>query len=381
MMVDSEKPIPPQILVMGVGSSGANAVASMYRQDPELNVVVLDTDKRILATCGIDSEAILHVGESVTRGFSAGGDVELGRQSITPESSRIRSLLQPVDLLILVAGFGGGTGTGASPVLARLAQESDTAVLCLVTMPFEMEGKGVMNKAKEGIKKLRSYANAIVLIPNEMMLEKNENDIPVEEAYARSHKLLSNAVFSLWRLLAYTGICSLDFASLQILLRNCDGFCHFAEIEVAGEHRARAAVDRLNTHPLLGRVLKKAVGVIVGIRGGKDLTINEMEIIMNRLYEKLPDDTWTNLGVAVEPEFNGRISIIVLAAEAWKEPLMKDDRQQLGFTFDSGQNEEQGQLPFAPTRKGSFEGVEPTVHENEDLDIPTFIRRNIKLPR
>jgi len=102
---------------------------------------------------------------------------------------------------------------------------------------------------------------------------------------------------------------------------------------------------------------------------------------MKRLNEKLPDDAWTSIGVAIDPVFDGRLSVIVLVAEQWKEPLMDDERPQLGFSFDNNVSQEQGQLPFAPTKKGSFDNLEPTIHENEDLDVPTYIRRNIKLPR
>jgi len=382
-MADPVKPVPPRILVMGIGSSGTNAVARMKSLNPELNAVVLDTDKKILSACGMDPESLLHVGESVTRGFSSGGDVELGRQSITPESSRIRALLQPVNLLIIVTGLGGGTGTGAAPVIARLAREADTPVLCLTTMPFELEGKGIMNKAQEGLKKLRTYADAIVQVPNEMMLEKEEVDIPAEEAFARSQQVLTEAVFALWRLLAHTGIYNLDFACIQILLRHCDGFCHFASVDIAGENRGRTAADQLAGHPMLnkGKALKRAAGIIVGISGGQDLTMGEVQAVMKRLNEKLPDDAWTSIGVAIDPVFDGRLSVIVLVAEQWKEPLMDDERPQLGFSFDNNVSQEQGQLPFAPTKKGSFDNLEPTIHENEDLDVPTYIRRNIKLPR
>ncbi|MCF7849891.1 MAG: hypothetical protein K9M45_13650, partial [Kiritimatiellales bacterium] len=280
-------------------------------------------------------------------------------------------------------GLGGGTGSGASPVIARLAREADTPLLCLATLPFAFEGNGIMKKATEGLKKLRAYADAIVRVPNEMLLGRDEADIPAEEAFARSQRIAAEAVLSLWRLLAHTGVYSLDFACIHTLLRHCDGFCHFAAVETSGAERGKAAADEVAKHPLLdkGKVLKKAAGIIVGISGGQDLAIGEVQAVMARLQEKLPEEAWTRTGVAIDSDFDGRLSVIVLSAEHWKEPLMDDERAQLGFSFDNRIRQEQGQLPFAPTKKGSFDNLEPTIHDNQDLDVPTYIRRNIKLPR
>jgi cell division protein FtsZ len=377
----SNAPTAPRIVTLGVGSSGVQAVAHMCRQNPGLDAVVIDTDKKVLEASGMAK--IIHVGAAVTNGFSAGGDVELGRQSIEKDSSNIRNQLRRADLLVVIAGLGGGTGSGALPVITRIAREAGTLVLCMVTMPFAFEGKPVTRKAEDALKKLRTHADAIIRIPNELLVDRADNELPAEQVFSRSQAVMQDAVFALWRMLSQNGIYGLDFACLQTMLRNCDGFCHFANADTTGAGRADAAATAILSHPLLnkGKVLGISSGVIVGLVGGPDLTLNEIETVMNPIQETLPEDTWVNFGVIVDPAFQNRLSVIVLVAEQWKEPLMDDARRQMGFTFNRRLPVEQGELPLETVGKGRFTNVDSTVHDGHDLDVPTYIRRDIKLPR
>lgn len=378
---DSSAPTAPRILTLGVGSSGVQAVAHMCRQNPGLDAVVIDTDKKVLEACGM--ERVIHVGAAVTNGFSAGGDVELGRQSIEKDSSNIRNQLRRADLLVVIAGLGGGTGSGALPVITRIAREAGTLVLCMVTMPFAFEGKPVTRKAEDALKKLRTHADAIIRIPNEMLVDRADSELPAEQVFSRSQAVMQDAVFALWRMLSQNGIYGLDFACLQTMLRNCDGFCHFASADATGAGRADAAATAILSHPLLnkGKVLGISSGVIVGLVGGPDLTLNEIETVMTPIQESLQEDTWVNFGVIVDPAFHNRLSAIVLVAEQWKEPLVDDAGRQMGFTFNRRLSTEQGELPLETAGKGRFSHVDPTIHDNQDLDVPTYIRRDIKLPR
>ncbi len=371
----------PRIVTLGVGSSGVQAVAHMCRQNPGLDAVVIDTDKKVLEASGVGK--IIHVGAAVTNGFSAGGDVELGRQSIEKDSSNIRNQLRRADLLVVIAGLGGGTGSGALPVITRIARETGTLVLCMVTLPFAFEGKPVARKADDALKKLRTHADAIIRIPNELLVDRADSELPAEQVFSRSQAVMQDAVFALWRMLSQNGIYGLDFACLQTMLRNCDGFCHFASADATGAGRADAAVTAILSHPLLnkGKVLGISSGVIVGLVGGPDLKLSEIEKVMNPIQEKLPEDTWVNFGVIVDPAFQNRLSAIVLVAEQWKEPLVDDAGRQMGFTFNRRLSTEQGELPLETAGKGRFSHVDPTIHDNQDLDVPTYIRRDIKLPR
>ena len=367
----------PRILVIGVGSSGTQAVARMCDLNPGLDAVVIDTDTKVLEATSM--ERVIHVGSTVTNGFSAGGDIELGRQSIEKDSSAIRTQLRQADLLVIVSGLGGGTGSGAVPVITRIAREAGTLVLCMLTLPFAFEGKPILKKAEDALKRIRTHADAIIRIPNEMMVDRSDTDLPVEQVFARSQQLMMDGIFALWRMLSQNGVCGLDFACIQTMLRNCDGFCHFASAEADCSARGEAVAEGILKHRLLngGKVLEKAAGIIVGLTGGHDLKLSEIETVMNRIQEKLPEDTWVNFGVAVDSAFESRLSAIVLVAEEWKEPLMDDARRQMGFGFNRGQ----GELPLETVGKGRFSNLDSTIHEGQDLDVPTYIRRGIKLPR
>lgn len=367
----------PRIMVMGVGSSGTQAIANMCDRTPGLNAVVIDTDTKVLEAT--TAERVIHVGSTVTNGFSAGGDVELGRQSIEKDSSGIRKQLRDVDLLVIISGLGGGTGSGAVPVITRIAREAGTLVLCMLTLPFVFEGQPILKKAEDALKRIRTHADAIIRIPNEMMVNRVDADLPVEQVFARSQKLMMDGVISLWRMLSQNGVCGLDFACIQTMLRNCDGFCHFASTEAEGAARAEAVLEGILTNRLLnrGKVLEKAAGIIIGLTGGADLKLSEIEMVMNRIQEKLPADTWVNFGVAIDPSFQNHLAAIVLVAEQWKEPLMDDARRQMGFSYARGQ----GELPLETVGKGKFSGLDPTIYDNQDVDVPTYIRRDIKLPR
>ena len=368
----------PRILVMGVGSSGARAVAGMVSLNSEINAVAIDTDTKVLESLGMDR--LIHVGATITRGLSSGGDVELGRQSIEKDSSSIRKQLREVDLLVLVAGLGGGTGSGAVPVITRIAREAGALVLTLVAMPFKFEGTKIMRVAEDALKRIRTHADAIIRIPNERLFDRADADLPVEQVFARSHQVMMDGIFALGRMLTRNGVCGLDFASIHTMLRNCDGFCHFASADGAGEDRAQIVIDTLLTHRLLnqGRLLEGAAGIIVGLTGGHDLKLSEIENVMSRIQKKLPAEVWINFGVTVDPGFEGRLSVITLVAEQWQESLV-DSNHQMGLSFNKHSG--QGELLLEATGKGEFTYTDPTIHNNQDLDVPTYIRRDIKLPR
>ncbi len=369
----------PKILVMGVGSSGARAVAAMSALNPDIDAAAVDTDAAVLDALGMSNT--IHVGATVTKSFSSGGDVELGRQSIEKDSSNIRKQLSSVNLLVIVVGLGGGTGSGAVPVITRIAREAGALVLTMAGIPFKFEGPKIARTADEALKRLRASSDAIIRIENERLVDRSEADLPAEQAFARSHQVMMDGIFSIGRLLTRRGVVGLDFACIHTMLRNCDGYCNFASAEGSGEERAKMVADALLEHRMLkrGRMLEGAAGVVIGLTGGRDLRLCEVDEVMSRLQEKLPDDVWFNFGVATDAAFEGRLSAIVLAAEQWKEPLV--DQRQMGLHFGRNENPGQGELLLETTGKGEFSNLDPTIHNNEDLDVPTYIRRDIKLPR
>ncbi|MCC7299775.1 MAG: hypothetical protein IT583_01700 [Verrucomicrobia bacterium] len=367
-----------KILVLGLGGAGCNTVARIAPHAPDgMEFAVMDCDFQTLETCP-SIENRLAVGRALTDGMSTGGDLEVGRRCAENAVGQIEPLLSGIDLLIVIVGLGGGFGTGAAPVIARMARGFGATTLFFTILPFSFEGMVVQGKANSSIRKLRTYADAIVQMPNALI--QPEGDVLLEDSLDRSSRTLAAGVIGLWRMLAYTGVCNLDFTSLHTMLSYCDAFCRFACATATGEGRADALIDSLRDHPLVkdSDVFEKAPGIIIGITGGEDLKLSEVQKITEALTPK-GEECWVKLGIATDPAFAGRISAMVLAAEAWKEPLVDDGRGGLKPVSGDGK---QGELSgVLKPRSRTFGGAERTIWNGEDLDIPTFSRRKIKLPR
>jgi cell division protein FtsZ len=367
-----------KILVFGLGGAGCNTIARIAPRAPEgMEFAVMDCDFQTLETCSnIDNR--LAAGKALTDGMSTGGDLEVGRRCADSAAGQIETLLSGVDLLIVIVGLGGGFGTGAAPVIARIARHLGATTLFFTVLPFPFEGLVAQGKAHSALRKLRTYADAIVQMPNALI--QPEGNVLLEESLENSSRTLAAGVIGVWRMMAYTGVCNLDFPSLQTMLSYCDSFCRFATATATGEGRADALIDSLHNHPLVkdDSIFETAPGIIIGITGGDDLKLSEIQQIMEVLAPK-GHECWVKMGVAVDATFTGRISAIVLAAEAWKEPLVDDGRGGLKPLAGDGK---QGELAgVLKPRSRTFGGAERTIWNGEDLDIPTYIRRKIKLPR
>jgi len=365
-----------RILVLGLGGAGCNAVGHMASGAPEgMPFAAVDCDARTLEQCAVENR--LQIGRKVTNGLSTGGDLDSGRRAAETGGAQLETLLGNVDLLFVVCGMGGGLATGAAPVIARMARNFGALTLFFTIQPFPFEGSPVRTRAKAGIHRLRTYADALVRLPNKFI--QGEGDEPLLESFAKSDRQIAVGVISIWQMLAKPGVCNLDFSSIHTMLHYCDGFCHFAFAEAEGEGRAEELVRRLQAHPLTdgGRVLREAAGMLVGITGGGDLRLEEVETVMSALVPEDDENRWSKLGVTVDPSATGRLAAMVLSAEAWKKPLVDDGRDGLK-PVENGE----GELPglFKPGSR-AFGGAERTIYKGEDLDIPAYIRRKIKLPR
>jgi len=367
-----------RILVLGLGGAGCASIAPMVSRAPEgMEFAAMDCDVQTLERC-VCTENCRVIGKGVTDGLSAGGDLEVGRRCAENSLAQIEILLSGVDLLLVVVGLGGGFGSGSAPVIARMARSSGAHTLFFTILPFEFEGGVVRGKAQNSLRRLRTYADAIVQMPNKRI--QPEGDELLIDSLERSSRTLAVGVVDLWRLLSHTGLCNLDFADLHTLLHHCDATCRFSCASVAGEGRAKTLIQKLRSHPLAnqGAIFKNTPGLIVGITGGEDLTLAEAQQIMEDL---VPDskECWVKMGIAIDPSFEGRLSAIVLTTEAWKKPLVDDGHGGLKLVSDE---ERQGELAgVLKPRSQAFGGSERTLWRGEDLDIPTYLRRKIKLPR
>ncbi|MFA5688918.1 MAG: cell division protein FtsZ [Kiritimatiellales bacterium] len=362
-----------KILILGLGGAGCNAVARIATEAPAgMEFAVMDCDEQTLQNCHY-VENKLQAGRELTGGLSAGGDIEIGRRCVEGSGEQFKSLINTAGFLMVITGLGGGFGTGAAPVVARMARDLGAVTLFFAVLPFPFEGTVARGKAERAIRRMRTYADAIIELPNEQL--QPPDDASVEESFDYSSRLLAAGVSGIWRMLSYAGVCNLDFASLGTMLNYCDAFCRFAGASAAGENRAGDVVEELRAHPLLHNtaVFQSAPGMIIGITGGHDLKLVEIQQIVDGLAPENPE-CWLKTGIAIDPQFSGRVDVMLLAAEAWKEPLIDDGHG--GRKPAAGQ----GELGLKP-RSRTFGGAERTIWKGEDLDIPTYIRRKIKLPR
>ncbi|MDH3345737.1 MAG: hypothetical protein OEL75_00980, partial [Kiritimatiellaceae bacterium] len=310
-MIDGAK----RILVLGLGGAGCSTIAKIAPDAPRgMQFSVMDCDLQTLDTCS-HIESRFDVGKGITDGMSAGGDLEVGRRCIEQSTSQLETLFAGIDLLMVVTGLGGGFGSGAAPVVARLARNAGAHTLFFTIFPFKFEGAVVRAKAHNSLRRLRTHADAIVQLPNSRI--QPEGDELLSDSLERSSQTLAAGVVGIWRLLTQTGgVCNLDIATLHTMLRHCDATCRFACACADGQDRAEDLVQALRAHPLAeeGDVFKAAPGLIVGITGGDDLKLSEVRHILEAVSPE-SDESWVRMGVASDSTYTGKICAIILAAE------------------------------------------------------------------
>ncbi len=386
-----------RMIIVGLGGGGCNAAARMragWADGP--TVAAVNTDSQALAACAVPVK--VQIGKGITQGLGAGGDPAVGKLAAEDDGDSLRELVSQSDIVVMVAALGGGTGTGAAPILARIAREQGAMTLCFVTTPFDFEGELRNQQAEEGLRALRMHADVIITLPNQRLLELVETQTGLADAFGKADAMLGVGVRSLWRLLSKAGIINLDFADLRHLVENSGGSCSFGYGEGTGAAKAMTAVSELMKSPLLdrGRVLSQSGALMVSISGGTDLTLVDVQKIMSQLTTLAKPGVKLFMGATVDESWQNRIALTVLAAESWGGETGKVVRPVAGAEkkeeAPAGETKSGIRPPvIAPARaiqpslnfdsgdKGRFKNVEPTIYGGEDLDIPTFVRRGIKL--
>lgn len=375
------------VLVVGVGGAGCNIVARMHETWQEgPPVLALNTDTQALAALGLPK--ILQIGQETTRGLGAAGDTASGKLAAEESLARVQEAMAGADLVILVAGLGGGTGTGACPVLAKAARQLGALTLCVAALPFPFEGDRRKRVADEGLRTLQRSADAVVCLPNERLLQLVDGQAGVEAAFRKSDELLATGLHAIWYLLTNTGVINLNFADLRELAERSGGALSYGYAEAGGPARAATALRELMDSPLLerGRLLSEAQGMLVNITGGPDLTLSDLEGIMGQLTSMARPNAHISMGAIIDPARRERITITLLASASWAEDQFEDAAgiaPAVGASGDRSRPGRDGQaeLPLGDAKqdRGTFGKTAATLVNGEDLDIPTFIRRGAKL--
>ena len=335
------------IKVIGVGGGGSNVVNRMVESGVKgVDFIAVNTDKQALAISSANQK--IQIGEKLTEGQGAGSNPEVGRQSAEESRTQISKVLEGTDMVFITAGMGGGTGTGAAPILADLSKEMDILTVGVVTKPFSFEGRRRMQQAELGIENLRTKVDSLVIIPNDRLKFVTEQKITLANAFEVADDVLRQAVQSISDLIKNTGFINLDFADVSAVMKDA-GMAHMGVGRASGKNKAEEAARRAVSSPLLETSINGARGVLVNVTGSTDVGLEEVEIAANLVQEAADPNALIIFGATFDENLEDEICVTVIAT-GFDEKIMnnkssaapeKNTRSSGGRTAaDSSSNEE-----------------------------------------
>jgi cell division protein FtsZ len=412
------------IKLVGVGGGGSNAVDRLKMENLErLQLAVINTDHQALGSSPVQDKIMIGMG--VTRGLGAGGDPDLGREAAEADREKIAAVVKDCDLVFLVTGMGGGTGSGASPVVAEIAAEAGALVIAFVTMPFSFEGGRRLKQAEEGLRALRQVCDAVIPLPNDVLLQEAAEGETVLDSFARADEWIGRGVKSIWSMLFKTGLINLDFATLRQAFNQRGGKTLFGLGAGRGENAVSDAIASLKLCPLLHTpdFSRKADRLLVNILGGADLTLPKVNQIMTAITEQFGRDSHIIMGAVIDEDLAGRVEVCVIgtsdmggrgmparrpvttatkgklapaapspargegaAAPAPADVVKPAVNLELTSTFlteaTSTRSPQAAQEEFGfgeVESRGYFEKTDRNLFDGHDLDVPTYLRKGIKI--
>jgi cell division protein FtsZ len=312
--MDQIEDLKPRITVIGVGGAGGNAVNNMIRAKLEgVEFVVANTDAQAMQQSLVDSRNRIQLGLSVTQGLGAGSKPDVGRASAEESNEDILSLIKGSNMVFITGGMGGGTGTGAAPVIARAARESGILTVGVVTKPFHFEGSHRMRTAERGIEELQQYVDTLIIIPNQNLFRIANERTTFADAFKMADDVLYSGVRGVTDLMMMPGLINLDFADIRSVMSEM-GKAMMGTGEAEGDRRALDAAEAAISNPLLDDVsMKGARGVLINITGGYDMTLYEVDEAANRIRDEVDPDANIIFGSTFDEKLNGVIRVSVVA--------------------------------------------------------------------
>ena len=300
------------IKVIGVGGGGGNAVRHMVAHDVEgVDFIVANTDSQALAD--IESRTVLQLGTGITKGLGAGANPEVGRAAALEDRDRIADTLQGADMVFVTAGMGGGTGTGAAPIVAEVAREMGILTVAVVTRPFSFEGKKRLSIADEGLRELEQHVDSLITIPNEKLMEVLGKSTTLLDAFKAANDVLLGAVQGIADLIIRPGNINVDFADVRTVMSE-KGSAMMGTGSASGENRAREAAERAVNSPLLDDIdLSGARGILVNITAGLDMSLGEFSEVGAIIEEIASEDATVVVGTVIDPEMSDMLKVTVVA--------------------------------------------------------------------
>ncbi len=299
------------IKVIGVGGGGNNAVNRMIEANIKgVEFIAVNTDRQALRKS--DSPNQLVIGEKITKGFGAGANPEIGARSAEESISEIKEMLKGANMVFVTAGMGGGTGTGAAPIVARAAREMDILTVAIVTKPFDFEGKRRKVQAEAGIAELRQYVDALVVIPNERLKHVSETRITLANAFEVADDVLRRGVQSITELINVPGFINLDFADVTAVMNNA-GYAHMGVGSATGKDKAEKAARAAISSPLLETSIKGATGILINITASPEVTMDDIDIASTMVTNEASEDANVIWGVAFDDSLDDEMRLTIIA--------------------------------------------------------------------
>ena len=301
-----------KIKVVGIGGGGNNAINRMIASGVRgVDFIAINTDKQALKKCTAPTQLV--IGEKITNGFGAGSNPEIGERAAEEAVNEIKKLLSGADMVFITAGMGGGTGTGATPVVARIAQEMEILTVGVVTTPFQFEGRKKMDRANEGIAELRQYVDSLVVIPNERLKLVTDTRITLMNAFTEADEVLRRAVQSISDLINVPGFINIDFADVTSVIAN-SGMAYMGVGSATGKDKAQIAANMAIASPLLETSIKGAKGIIISISASADVGLEDVDVAASMISAECNTEASVIFGVAFDPSLEDEMRITIVAA-------------------------------------------------------------------
>ena len=362
------------IKVIGVGGGGGNAIQHMLSANIEgVEFICANTDVQALNNSA--AKTLLQLGRNITKGLGAGSDPEIGRQAALEDRDRIMDVLDGADMVFITSGMGGGTGTGAAPIVAQVAKEMGILTVAVVTRPFSFEGKRRSQIADEGINELGQFVDSLITIPNEKLLSVLGRDISLLNAFGAANDVLLGAVQGIAELITCPGLINVDFADVRTVMAEM-GMAMMGSGKAQGEDRASVAAEAAISSPLLEDVnLSGARGILVNITAGMDMTIGEFDEVGNTVKQFASDNATVVVGTVIDPDMSGEMRVTIVATglgqtttreEATRVQLVQNAAVGDYKVFDR---------PTVMRNQDKETDPQKVESDSEYLDIPAFLRR------
>ncbi|MCF7796578.1 MAG: cell division protein FtsZ [Lentisphaeria bacterium] len=363
--------------VVGIGGAGGNAINRMINaQLSGVEFIAVNTDAQALDNNLADVK--LQIGKQLTKGLGAGANLEIGRDAAEEDQQAVSAVLDGADMIFITAGMGGGTGTGAAPVIAKIAKEQGALTVGIVTTPFRFEGPLRTKRALEGIQYLKDHVDTLIVIPNQRLLEVVERGTSITEAFLVADSVLHQATKGISDLINIHGLINLDFADVKTIMSGM-GDAIMGTGQATGEERAVLAAQSAISSPLLNNTdINGARGLLVNVTGGPDLSLMEVDEAMNIIYDEVGEEANIIFGAVIDEELEGQISVTIIATGFNQESVRKVEEKREEPKIERRPDFSYNDQPAIATETPSNgDGAQASMDKQKDnyLDVPAYKRR------